>query len=208
VGASLTLYRPYHLSHHRHTQQADDPDLSLSAPFPISRASFRRKLVRDILDITGYQRRLAQFKAAAAGAANPWDGLAHSVPGRPCLAVPGPVVAAPAHLESVDQPGGNIAEHAVVGSADDPLRNTRTTYAGPLMRLTVAPYWVNYHLEHHLFVFTPCWKLPRAHRLLTERGLAPRMEIGHNYVEVLRRATSRPTDEGPSGPRQAKPAHL
>ncbi|MDP4612741.1 MAG: fatty acid desaturase family protein, partial [Limnohabitans sp.] len=31
VGASLTLYRPYHLSHHRHTQQAEDPDLILSA---------------------------------------------------------------------------------------------------------------------------------------------------------------------------------
>ena len=40
VGASLTLYRPYHLSHHRHTQQKEDPDLILSAPFPISRQSF------------------------------------------------------------------------------------------------------------------------------------------------------------------------
>src|ERR1700761_4677471 len=33
-------YRHYHLKHHRSTQQADDPDLSLSAKFPISRASF------------------------------------------------------------------------------------------------------------------------------------------------------------------------
>ena len=40
VGASLTLYRPYHLSHHRHTQQKEDPDLILSAPFPISPKSF------------------------------------------------------------------------------------------------------------------------------------------------------------------------
>ncbi len=46
---------------------------------------------------------------------------------------------------------------------DDPLRNTRTTYANPLMRLLVAPYWVNYHLEHHLFMFVPCWRLPQAH---------------------------------------------
>jgi len=36
VGASLALYRPYHLQHHRHTQQKDDPDWVLSAPFPIS----------------------------------------------------------------------------------------------------------------------------------------------------------------------------
>jgi fatty acid desaturase len=102
----------------------------------------------------------------------------------------------------------NIAEHALVGSADDPLRNTRTTRAGPLMRLLVAPYWVNYHLEHHLFVFTPCWKLPQAHRLLIQRGLAPRMEIGRSYIEVLRAATSRTRDDGPTRPRPSAPAQI
>ena len=44
----------------------------------------------------------------------------------------------------------------------DPLRNTRTTRATPLARLLVAPYFVNYHLEHHLFLFVPCWRLPAA----------------------------------------------
>ena len=58
VGASLALYRPYHLSHHRHTQQPEDPDLILSAPFPITRQSFKRKMWRDILGVTGYQRRM------------------------------------------------------------------------------------------------------------------------------------------------------
>ncbi len=68
----------------------------------------------------------------------------------------------------------NIAEHAVVPDNDDPLRNTRTTYANPLIRLLVAPYWVNYHLEHHLFMFVPCWRLPQAHRALLAAGLAGR----------------------------------
>jgi fatty acid desaturase len=226
VGASLALYRPYHLSHHRHTQQAGDPDLSLSAPFPISRESFKRKLVRDILGITGYQRRLAQFKGAAAGATNPWDAVQRivriefsflftnavlllilSVAGHAWLFLALWLLPLLTWNQLISRVR-NIAEHAVVGAADDPLRNTRTTYAGPLMRLIVAPYWVNYHLEHHLFVFTPCWKLPRAHRLLVARGLAPRMEIGRTYAEVLRRATSRPTDDGPSGPRQERPAHI
>jgi fatty acid desaturase len=36
-------YRHYHLVHHRSTQQPDDPDLGLSAPFPITRASFRAR---------------------------------------------------------------------------------------------------------------------------------------------------------------------
>jgi len=38
----------YHLAHHAHTQQENDPDLVLSAPFPTTRASYRRKFWRDI----------------------------------------------------------------------------------------------------------------------------------------------------------------
>src|SRR3712207_6904127 len=45
---STVAYRRYHLAHHAHTQQAEDPDLVLSAPFPITRASYRRKFWRDI----------------------------------------------------------------------------------------------------------------------------------------------------------------
>ncbi|MFN5511111.1 MAG: fatty acid desaturase family protein [Burkholderiales bacterium] len=226
VGASLAAYRPYHLSHHRHTQQAGDPDLALSAPFPISRSSFRRKTLRDLSGITGYQRRVAQFKVAMQGASGPIDAL------RRLLRNEGPFLATNLALLGALALAGqawlyfvlwllplltwyqwvsrvrNIAEHALVGSADDPLRNTRTTLAGPLMRLLVAPYWVNYHLEHHLFVFTPCWKLPRAHRLLVARGLAERMEIGRGYLEVLRRATSRIKDDGPSRPRPSTPAQI
>jgi fatty acid desaturase len=39
TGASLAKYRPYHLTHHKYAQQAEDPDLVLSAPFPTTRAS-------------------------------------------------------------------------------------------------------------------------------------------------------------------------
>ena len=226
VGASLAAYRPYHLSHHRHTQQPEDPDIGLSAHFPISRASFRRKTVRDLLGVTGYQRRVAQFRAAAQGATGPLDAIVL------ILRHEGPFLLSNLGMLAILALAGhvwlylvlwllplltwyqwvsrvrNIAEHALVGSADDPLRNTRTTLAGPLMRLLVAPYWVNYHLEHHLFVFTPCWKLPRAHRLLVARGLAERMEIGRGYLEVLRRATSRIKDDGPSRPRPSTPAQI
>jgi len=57
-------------------------------------------------------------------------------------------------------------------------------------------------------VFTPCWKLPRAHQLLLARGLVGRMEIGRNYLEVLKRATSRSRDDGPHRPRSSKPAQI
>jgi fatty acid desaturase len=93
----------------------------------------------------------------------------------------------------------NIAEHAVVPDNDDPLRNTRTTLLGPLTRLLVAPYWVNYHLEHHLFLFVPCWRLPQAHKVLIAKGYGPQMELRRGYRDVLRRAASATIDKRGSG---------
>ena len=86
----------------------------------------------------------------------------------------------------------NIAEHAMVGDADDPLRNTRTTLANWLARALVAPYFVNYHLEHHLFYYVPCYRLPALHRILREGPRGARLQIAPGYAAVLRQATSRP----------------
>jgi fatty acid desaturase len=87
----------------------------------------------------------------------------------------------------------------VVGEADDPLRNTRTTLANWLERAFVAPYFVNYHLEHHLFYYVPCYKLPALHRILRAGPHGARMEIAPGYARVLRQVTSRPDDEDRPG---------
>jgi fatty acid desaturase len=85
----------------------------------------------------------------------------------------------------------NIAEHALVAQNEaDPLRQARTTHAGWLARVLVAPYWVNYHCEHHMFTNLPCWALPKAHRLLRQQGATARMEVQPGYLSLLRRATS------------------
>ncbi|MBM4364168.1 MAG: fatty acid desaturase family protein [Deltaproteobacteria bacterium] len=81
----------------------------------------------------------------------------------------------------------SIAEHACTELSTDPLRNTRTTRAGWLARMTVAPIRVNYHLEHHLVVSVPWFRLPELHRLLRERGAAP---VPPGYLDVLRLAST------------------
>ena len=65
----------------------------------------------------------------------------------------------------------NIAEHAVVPDNDDPFRNARTTKANWLWRAAVAPYWVNYHVEHHLLMCVPCYNLPKLHALVDGQGI-------------------------------------
>jgi fatty acid desaturase len=83
----------------------------------------------------------------------------------------------------------NIAEHALVRQNEvDPLRQARTTKANLLERALVAPYWVNYHCEHHLFTQVACWNLPKAHRLLARQRATERMEIERGYVALLGRA--------------------
>src|SRR5262249_49661385 len=68
-----------------------------------------------------------------------------------------------------------VADHACTSTGEDPFSHARTTLANPIERLLIAPYWVNYHAEHHLFMYLPCYRLPNTHRLLLEKGLIKRM---------------------------------
>ena len=217
IGASLTAYRPYHLAHHRFAQQPEDPDLMLSAPFPVTPASLRRKLVRDLTGQTFFKQRvllpLAQARAGAtrtAAAAHDYDSI---VTGRSIL--PFLVVNAVMLAGFVAAGIGwawlalwllpmatwfpmvtrlrNIAEHACVeGSSSDPFRAARTTRAAWWERAFIAPYWVNFHAEHHLFMHVPCWKLPALHRAVHARPQGRAMEVAPGYLDVLRTVTTRP----------------
>ncbi|HEX6959774.1 MAG TPA: fatty acid desaturase family protein [Ferrovibrio sp.] len=232
VVTDLRLYRPYHLKHHRFTQQDNDPDLVLSAPFPITGKSLRRKVLRDLSGRTAFTRRRQQFAMAWGEGGMPWrERWAR-------LKTGGLIGAAAVNLALLALLGAagcwwlypalwllplatwyqlisrvrNIAEHAMVPDNDDPLRNTRTTYAGWIIRALLAPYWVNYHLEHHLLLFVPCYRLPKAHRLLLAKGYGSKMEVRKSYAEVLRLAASAASEGGGSSGSPAgggmKTAHI
>jgi fatty acid desaturase len=193
--ADMHAYRAYHLQHHRHTQQAADPDLSLSAPFPITRASFRRKILRDLTGQTMLKQRLAQFRKGVwrlrgAIGFNLGFLLVLTMAGQWHLFFLLWVVPYFTWFPMVTRIR-NIAEHAMVPDNDDPFRNARTTKANLLWRALVAPYWVNYHVEHHLIMYIPCYRLARFHRLLMAKGYGDRMELQPGYLPVLGLATSR-----------------
>jgi len=214
VGADLPSYRSYHLQHHKFTQQPEDPDLSLSAPFPISKDSFVRKAIRDLTGQTFVKQRLPQFLALfqrkAANAAVSHDSFVASgadkmarflgfnvalfavfwLCGAGVWFVAVWLVAMASWLPLVTRVR-NIAEHACTSTGPDPFSHARTTLASPLERLFVAPYWVNYHAEHHLFMYLPCYNLPEAHRLLREKALIGRVEVAPGYLDVLKLATAR-----------------
>ncbi len=214
ILAELSPYRHYHLTHHRFTQTDKDPDLVLSSKFPTSRASLRRKFTRDLTGQTGVKQLLAQFlmslrlsgddeaiEAARTDAAQAFKALE--------LWKSLPVFLGIALIMSLIGQWWwglafwilpyltwfqfvlrirNIAEHGATEQSEDPFRNVRTTRAGPLARLFIAPYWVNYHLEHHMVMHSPCWRLPALHKLLIAQGYGDRMNVTSNYSRALQQA--------------------
>lgn len=203
TGARLQAYREYHLKHHRYTEQPEDPDLGLSAPFPVTRASLARKIVRDLTGQTFLKQRAAQlfrnrppghfvnpstahflfFNAlllAAVSLAGYW--WAYFALWLAPMATWLPLVT---RLR-------NIAEHACVKAQDDPFTHARTTLANPIERLLIAPFWVHYHGEHHVFMHVPCYRLERMHRMLMDKGYWSRMKIAPGYISVLSEASSKP----------------
>jgi fatty acid desaturase len=203
VGAQLASYRAYHIKHHRFTETQDDPDLALSAPFPISLGSLWRKIVRDLTGQTFFKQRIAQIF----GGRKPGEVVNASV-GRfvainaalfTALALAGYWWAYPAlwivpmatWLPLVTRLR-NIAEHACVGAQADPFTHARTTLANPIERLLIAPFWVHYHAEHHVFMHVPCYRLPALHDVLMNKDYWSRMKIAPGYVSVLREATTQP----------------
>lgn len=61
IWNDLKKYRAHHFVHHTKTGQDGDTDLSLVAPFPTTRASLTRKLLRDALGITGLKFLVGRF---------------------------------------------------------------------------------------------------------------------------------------------------
>jgi fatty acid desaturase len=218
VFADTQAYRRYHLQHHACTQQADDPDLVLSAPFPITKASYRRKFLRDITGRTGYEQRKAQLINALGDpswsllqrARHFYDGLGRQIAVNALfwagLAAFGVWWAYPllwlvpllTWMMAITRIR-NIAEHAVVPDSDDPLCNTRTTQVNLVERMFVAPYFVNYHLEHHLLFYVPCYNLPKLHAILMHGPHAARMEVQRGYLSVLKLATAKSDAEDRPG---------
>jgi fatty acid desaturase len=210
VWSDLRPYRPYHLQHHAKTWTAEDPDLALASPFPITRSSLRRKIWRDLSGQTGWKRLRATLRRdlgrSQGRVRRNFDAGIEALGGvvltnlvllglltllgHPALYLLW--VAAWLTTYSLVMRIRSIAEHGMVPDPGDDLGNTRTTLARLWERVFIAPNRVNYHLEHHLLMTVPHYNLPRMHRLLRRRGVLDAACVTRGYGEILRLASARP----------------
>jgi fatty acid desaturase len=198
VGEDLVGYRRRHHLHHRHTQQPEDPDLARAAACSARPGAWWRLA---LLDVSGLTAIVPVLRWRPGRAEPPWRRLRGPLAANAVL-FGGLAVVGQWHLYlllwllplatwyRLASRVRAVAEHALLPDSDDPLEHARTTRAGLLARALLAPYWVNYHLEHHLMVFVPCWRLPAVHSLLLARGHGARMALAPGYVALLRQAAT------------------
>jgi len=208
VWSDIGPYRRYHLQHHAKNWTSDDPDLNLAMPFPVTWASMRRKIWRDLTGQTAWKRvkyvlkrDLGGMNIQQFGSNGSWRNLRGvlitnlvllgmlAALGHPALYLLWVGAWFTTHHFIVRL--RSIAEHAMVPDPSDPLRNTRTTLARWWERLFIAPNRVNYHLEHHLVMTVPHYNLPRMHRVLRDRGVLEGACVTRGYLGVLKLAASK-----------------
>lgn len=219
VWQDVPRYRAHHLKHHTHTGSDADPDRSLNRPYPGSRRALRKRVIRDLLGLTGLRRLAAQFlmdigvfryTVAAEVERLPQNGRRWTDYLRSGVQHMSGFVLTNLLMLAVLMALGigwtylawavayqttfslfirlrAIAEHAAMDRHPDVRRNTRTTRAGWLARLTLAPLNVHYHQDHHLMAAVPCYRLPTLHRLLRARGVVAEPPT---YFGVWRAATA------------------
>ena len=169
------------MAHHRHEFGPDEPDIPLYADYPIGRASLRRKLMRDATGRTGVRL----FRDQARGFRSPEPRVRHTLwkillvqvvllgaaiaVGRWWLY---PLLWVLPYLTvwRVINRLRSIAEHGGMDESPDRRGTTHSVRQRPLARTFLVPYFIGWHLAHHVDAGVPMRALPRYHRALAEAG--------------------------------------
>ena len=202
IFTSTDAYRRVHMAHHRHEFGPDEPDIPLYSGYPITPASFRRKLVRDATGRTGFRLFRDQFAPAR------WKdsrarrtllqillvqaillGVAIAV-GKwwlyPLLWVL-PYITVWRVINRLRA----IAEHGGMNESSDRRETTHTVKQHALARFALVPYNIGWHLPHHVDAGVPMRALPRYHQALIEAGyVTPSIEYA-NYPSLWRALRAR-----------------
>jgi len=194
------VYRRSHMAHHRDELGPEEPDLGLYQGYPITRASFRRKLTRDALFVSGYKNLRPLVKALGHRSSRP---IALRIIGVQiviaCLLgvlsghwwlYPVLWLAPWMSVWRVLNRLRAIAEHGgMVRSADKRL-TTHVVRQRPLARFWLVPYNTGWHLAHHVDSGIPFRNLPALHRELVQAGwVTPELEYP-SYLALWRALAS------------------
>jgi fatty acid desaturase len=191
---STDAYRRVHMAHHRREFGPDEPDIPLYAGYPISRASFRRKLVRDATGRTGIRLLRQQF----AGFRSPDSRvrrtlgkillvqvvlLAAAIVGGVWWVYPAFWVLPYLTVWRVINRLRSIAEHGGMDASSDRRATTHSVRQSWWSRMFLVPFHIGCHLAHHVDAGVSMRHLPEYHRALLESGyVTPGLEFSSYHA--------------------------
>jgi fatty acid desaturase len=176
---STPAYRRVHMAHHKREFGPNEPDVPLYANYPVTRASLRRKLVRDVTGQTGFKLLRNQMR----GLKSPDTRVRHTL--WKMLGVQAVIITAFAlsgywwmyvamwvapylTVWRVINRLRSIAEHGGMREDDDRRYTTHSVHQHWFARFMLVPYNIGFHMAHHVDAGVPFRNLPRYHRLLHE----------------------------------------
>jgi fatty acid desaturase len=198
---STDLYRRGHMAHHKDEFGPNEPDMNLYNGYPITSASMKRKLRRDLFGNSGWKNLKGLFR-----------GLRYEGTRDHALRVLGCQVVIFAVLWWFGWPQlylflwflpwmtewrvinrlRAIAEHGGMQRSSDRRLTTHSVHQSLPARFFMVPYNIGFHLAHHVDMGVPWRKLPQMHAELVEAGwITPELEYP-TYRALWRKLSSRP----------------
>jgi fatty acid desaturase len=194
----FATYRRSHFAHHRDELGPAEPDLDLYRGYPITRASWHRKLRRDATGESAYKNISGLVRAARKRLPEAVEIVGvQAVLAGTAVAVQRPLayvvwLASWCTLWKVSNRLRAIAEHGGMERSPDRRRTTHVIRQGRLARFCIVPYNTGWHLAHHADIGVPWRNLPRFHAELVAAGwVTPELEYP-SYRAFWRACSSRP----------------
>ena len=196
-------YRYVHMAHHREEFGPNEPDMPLYANYPITRASFWRKMRRDGLGRTGFRMLRGQFLSIFKK-----DPLQQNTQ-RKIFALHAVVITLSVIFVNpwvyvmlwlfpyitvwrVMNRLRSIAEHGGLRADDDRRVTTHSVKQHLFSSFYFVPFNLGWHIAHHTDSGIPFRSLPKYHRQLRESGFVTDAYEYSSYLAIWRALRSRP----------------
>ncbi len=197
----LEAYRRGHFAHHKDEFGPNEPDMNLYEGYPITEASFRRKLWRDARGSSGWKNLKGLLNAFRSPGARPMAMriAAAQVPlitaavaiGRWWL-YPLLWLAPWMTVWRVINRLRSIAEHGGMVRSKDRRLTTHHVRQSWLARFWLVPLNTGWHLAHHVDMGVPWRNLPRLHAELEAAGWVTTELTYPSYRALWRALRARP----------------
>jgi fatty acid desaturase len=193
-------YRRAHFAHHKEEFGPNEPDMPLYVGYPITKASFRRKLWRDARGSTGWKNLRPLLQALRSESSRDVAGrillvqltllLLAALAGRPELYLGLWLVPWLTSWRVMNRLR-SIAEHGGMERSTDRRRTTHHVRQSWLARSTIVPFNTGWHLAHHVDMGIPWRNLPRFHAELEAAGYVTADLTYPSYWALWRALSSR-----------------